>query len=397
MQSVLATGLLQPDAVSAPAEQGPGASVNTLSAPMGHRGCAGARQEPCSGAQLSDQGVSWACASTRMAVTLQAQDGATRAGCLCPDTARQRPGRVQVVDIQPSSPGPKELSYDAEWLAILRETHDLLTPGTYTRLPPPWTGGLGRSLAPPWSAWSSVCWARMPEAARRLPCLLHRGVLRCDPGKHPGSSLCTAVLWVRPCVLMAARQTSWTDEGLPEVPPLAFVHARRVLASVSRGWPMLCCMPALSQRSRGDGGPVLQAQPLCSPRLPWNIQALWTACCSSTGALCHVTSARPWSHSTLQCAHLLACTVAHCGCLHRRQPESAAVVALKHRLTGRTWMRASPPLRRQCISSLDKDLHAPRKPEQPCARRPRRDACPLPFQEIHRRRHCCSSLGVTTI
>ena len=47
---------------------------------------------------------------------------------------------MQVVDIQPSASGPKELAYDAEWLAILRETHHLLSPGSFTRLPPSWTG-----------------------------------------------------------------------------------------------------------------------------------------------------------------------------------------------------------------------------------------------------------------
>lgn len=46
----------------------------------------------------------------------------------------------QVVDIEPAAPGPKELAYDTQWLAILRETHDLLTPGTFSRLPASWTG-----------------------------------------------------------------------------------------------------------------------------------------------------------------------------------------------------------------------------------------------------------------
>ena len=53
----------------------------------------------------------------------------------------------QVVEIAPTSPGPKQLSYDAQWLAILRETHDLLRPGSYTRLPATWSGMLHSSNA----------------------------------------------------------------------------------------------------------------------------------------------------------------------------------------------------------------------------------------------------------
>ena len=45
----------------------------------------------------------------------------------------------QVVEM-PAASGPLELEYDAAWLAILRETHDLLNVGSFTRLPASWQG-----------------------------------------------------------------------------------------------------------------------------------------------------------------------------------------------------------------------------------------------------------------
>ena len=49
-------------------------------------------------------------------------------------------GLLQVVDM-PEASGPKQLEYDAAWLAILRESHHLLSVGSSTRLPASWQGG----------------------------------------------------------------------------------------------------------------------------------------------------------------------------------------------------------------------------------------------------------------
>ena len=47
----------------------------------------------------------------------------------------------QVVDL-PEASGPKQLEYDAAWLAILRESHHLLNVGSSTRFPASWPGGV---------------------------------------------------------------------------------------------------------------------------------------------------------------------------------------------------------------------------------------------------------------
>ena len=71
---------------------------------------------------------------------------------------------VQVLDIEPSTPGPKQLAYDAQWLAILRETHDLLRPGSFTRLPASWTGARAQSCrCVPWALGEAAVLGHVPR------------------------------------------------------------------------------------------------------------------------------------------------------------------------------------------------------------------------------------------
>ena len=84
---------------------------------------------------------------------------------------------IQVVDIEPAAPGPKELAYDAQWLAVLRETHHLLTPGTFSPLPASWTG--------------AAC--NRATLAAALACKLHSGASVLE-----SSSRCCIVYMFRP-------------------------------------------------------------------------------------------------------------------------------------------------------------------------------------------------------